>query len=277
MPYGIANPHGQVNLSEGTAIIQRACEAGIDTLDTAVSYGDSECNLGKIGVTNWRVVSKLPLIPNSIDTTTWIRQQIVESLTRLNVQSLYGLLIHHPVALLGPSGAALYQAIVEAKNAGLVNRIGVSAYGPEEIDEILSRFKIDIVQAPLNIVDRRLITSGCLERMQEKGIEVHARSVFLQGLLLMDRFNRPDGFERWDGLWTRWHDWLLQAQLTPLQACLGFVASQQGVHRLVVGVDSCAQLEQILAAMDLARGLTFPEELACQDPQLINPSNWSAH
>ena len=277
MPYGIANPHGQVDLSEGAAIIQRACEAGIDTLDTAVSYGDSEINLGKIGVANWRVVSKLPQLPDSTDATTWVRRQVVESLNRLNVESLYALLIHHPAALLGPDGAALYEAIVGAKNEGLVSKIGISVYGPEEIDEISSLFLIDIVQAPFSIVDRRLITSGCLERMAEKGIELHVRSVFLQGLLLMDRLHRPADFERWDKLWAKWHDWLLQAQLTPLQACLGFVASRQGVHRLVIGVDSCAQLEQILAAMDLAQALTFPEELACQDPQLINPSNWSPH
>jgi aryl-alcohol dehydrogenase-like predicted oxidoreductase len=277
MPYGIANRRGQVDRSECAAIIQRAYEAGIDTLDTAISYGDSESNLGKIGVANWRVVSKLPQLPDSTDVTTWVKRQMAESLTRLNVHSLYALLIHHPAALLGPDGATLYEAMVGAKNAGLVSKIGISAYGPEEIDEISSRFRIDIVQAPFSIVDRRLINSGCLGRMRQKGIELHARSVFLQGLLLMDRLHRPAGFERWDGLWAKWHDWLLQAHLTPLQACLGFVASQQGVHRLVVGVDSCAQLEQILAAMDMARGLTFPEELTCQDPQLINPSNWRAH
>jgi aryl-alcohol dehydrogenase-like predicted oxidoreductase len=167
--------------------------------------------------------------------------------------------------------------MIEAKNAGLVSKIGISAYAPEDIDEISSRFRLDIVQAPLSIVDRRLITSGCLERMHEAGIEFHARSVFLQGLLLMDRLKLPDSFEHWGGLWSAWHGWLQETRLTPLQACIRFVAQQRGVNRFVVGVDSCTQLEQILAAMAPAPSLAFPAALVCQDPLLINPSNWTSH
>ena len=167
--------------------------------------------------------------------------------------------------------------MLAAKNAGLVGKIGISAYGAEEIDLITSRFRLDLVQAPLSIVDRRLITSGCIDRMHKAGIEFHARSAFLQGLLLMDQPQRPASFARWNELWAAWHGWLQEVRLTPLQACLGFVAAQQSVARFVVGVDSCAQLEQILSAVDVAEGLTFPTELASQDPYLINPSNWSAH
>jgi aryl-alcohol dehydrogenase-like predicted oxidoreductase len=274
MPYGIANSSGKIDFREGAAIIQRARQAGIDTLDTAIAYGDSESQLGKIGVTGWRAVSKLPKIPDGIDVVAWVRHHVDESLTRLRVHSLHGLLIHQPASLLGLRGSDIYAAMVEVKNLGLVGKIGISAYGPQDIDPILSRFKLDIVQAPLSIVDRRLISSGCLERIKEAGIEFYARSVFLQGLLLMDKLQRPIVFESWSGIWLTWHEWLQQARLTPLQACLGFVASKQGVNRFVVGVDSCIQLEQVLAAMKVSPNIEFPVELACQDPLLVNPSNW---
>jgi aryl-alcohol dehydrogenase-like predicted oxidoreductase len=277
LPYGIANHGGQVNSAEGGGIVRRAWAAGIDTLDTAIAYGDAESRLGAIGIDQWKVVSKLPQIPDTVDAANWVRRQIEESLARLKVQSLYGLLLHQPASLLGPQGNAIYAAMVDAKNSGLVEKIGISAYEPEDIDAITSRFNLDLVQAPLSIIDRRLITSGCLERMHQAGIEFHARSIFLQGLLLMDPPQRPASFARWSGLWDAWCGWLQEVRLTPLQACLGFVAAQESVARFVVGVESCVQLEQILSAIDEAEGMAFPEELASQDPQLINPSNWTGH
>jgi aryl-alcohol dehydrogenase-like predicted oxidoreductase len=277
LPYGIANRTGKLSSAEGGAIIKRAWAAGVDTFDTAISYGDAECQLGAIGVSQWQVVSKLPQLPDAVDTITWVRRQINESLARLRVQSLYGLLLHQPAALLGPQGNAIYAAMVDAKNAGLVGKIGISAYGPEDIDSITSQFRMDLVQAPFSIFDRRLCTSGCLDRMHASGIEFHARSVFLQGLLLMEQQQRPASFARWNVLWTAWDGWLKEARMTPLQACLGFVSAHQSVARFVVGVDSSAQLEQILSAVDMAESLAFPAELASQDPQLINPSNWSSH
>ncbi len=275
MSYGIANSGGKIDSREGAAIIQRARQAGIDTLDTAIAYGDSESQLGKIGVTGWRAVSKLPKIPDGIDVVAWVRHQVDKSLTRLKVPSLYALLLHQPASLLELRGSDVYAAMVKVKNAGLVRKIGISAYGPQDIDQILRRFRLDIVQAPLSIMDRRLISSGCLEQMQQYGIEFHARSVFLQGLLLMDKLYRPMSFERWSGLWVTWHEWLKETRLSPLQACLVFVASQQQVNRFIVGVDSCIQLEQVLAAMNVSPNIEFPLEIACQDPLLVNPSNWS--
>jgi aryl-alcohol dehydrogenase-like predicted oxidoreductase len=277
LPYGIANRSGKLSSAEGSAIIRRAWASGVDTLDTAIAYGDAERQLGEIGVRQWRVVSKLPQIPEAVDGTTWVRNQIVESMGRMKVRSIYGLLLHQPAALLGPQGNAIYAAMIEAKNAGIVGKIGISAYGPEEIDALTGRFRLDLVQAPLSVIDRRLITSGCLDRMHKAGIEFHARSVFLQGLLLMDQSQRPATFARWSDVWVAWHGWLQDVRLTPLQASLGFVIAQQNIARFVVGVDSCAQLEQILSAVGVAEGLTFPDELSSQDPQLIIPSNWRAH
>jgi len=275
LSYGVANRRGQVDQKEGLTIIRRAADAGINTLDTAIAYGNSECKLGKIDVTGWRVVTKLPRIPDEINVSAWVMGQIRDSLNRLRVDSLHGLLLHQSDALLGSRGGDIYAAMVKAKNEGLVAKIGISASGPEDIDAISSQFELDIVQAPLNILDRRLITSGCLERMRKTSIEFHARSIFLQGLLLMDPLLRPARFDRWNVFWNIWHDWLEEARLTPLKACLGFVSSEQNVDRIVVGVDSCAHLVEILEAVNVPQRLIASAELECQDLQLINPAMWS--
>jgi aryl-alcohol dehydrogenase-like predicted oxidoreductase len=104
-------------------------------------------------------------------------------------------------------------------------------------------------------------------------VEIHARSVFLQGLLLLNFDNRPDKFNSWDDLWKNWHGWLKKEKLSPLQTALGFVLSNKTIHRVIVGVDSIKQLKEILSAAKKIPA-RFPENLAITDENLLNPSLW---
>lgn len=274
LPYGVANKYGQVSRSEATAILEHTWAAGIGTLDTAIAYGQSEQRLGEIGVDNWRIVTKLPTMPDACTTVRdWVMESVRSSLNRLHIYRLRGLLLHRSQQLLGPQGEELYAALLELKDLGCVERIGVSIYDPEELDNLYPDFKLDIVQAPFNILDRRLKASGWLTRLYRAGTEVHVRSVFLQGLLLMGASQRPKKFDRWIPLWNNWNRWLKEQEVTPLQACLGFVLSQQEIGRVVVGVDNKKQLQEILAAAELEVPLP-PDLLQSDDLDLINPSRW---
>jgi aryl-alcohol dehydrogenase-like predicted oxidoreductase len=273
--YGIANQTGQVTRDEAASILEHAWAAAMDTLDTAIGYGQSEQRLGEIGVGCWQIISKLPAVPaECTDVAAWVRESLDGALTRLRVPRLYGLLLHRSQELSAPHGAALYRALVAAREEGKVTRIGVSIYAPEELDALVPRCSLDLVQAPFNILDRRLDSSGWLRRLTDAGTEVHVRSAFLQGLLLMSADRRPPRFQRWQTLWDRWHEWLRETQLTPVQACLGFVLSQPEIARVVIGVDSLTQLEEILRAADAPR-VTPPPQLASADLSLIDPSRWS--
>ena len=150
-----------------------------------------------------------------------------KSLVRLKLDRLDSLLLHHPADLLEWRGERIYRSLLGLKKSGLVERIGVSIYSPNELDTILDNYDIDIVQAPFNVLDRRLETSGCLTRLHELGIEVHVRSVFLQGLLLLKKSEMPDRFHRWDGVWNLWHDWLKDNNITALSATLNFALSEK--------------------------------------------------
>ncbi|RXE55083.1 aldo/keto reductase [Methanoculleus taiwanensis] len=276
LPYGVANTSGQVNPGEAAAILQQARAAGIDTLDTAIAYGESEQRLGEIGVEAWHVVSKLPAMPERCtNVNTWVQEAVACSLERLKIDSLYGLLLHRSEQLLEPSGEELYSALVDLKEQGMVKKIGVSIYNPEELDLLWPDFRLDLVQAPFNILDRRIQTSGWLTRMHRAGTEVHARSAFLQGLLLMETDRRPEKFNRWKLLWEQWDNWLSRQGLTPVQACLGFVLSQPEIDRVVVGVDNRRQLQEILAATE-ADLPAPPATLMIEDTDLINPSRWGS-
>jgi hypothetical protein len=165
--------------------------------------------------------------------------------------------------------------LLSLKEQGSVVKIGVSIYAPSELQEILASYPIDIVQAPFNILDQHLVTSGWLSRLQDSGVEVHARSIFLQGLLLLNSEDRPAKFNRWQPLWRQWNSWLEDRKLSALQACLGFACSQHGIRRAVVGVDGVAQLREILLAVNCLPTVTPPPNLACDDSLLINPANWN--
>lgn len=274
MSYGVANLAGKVSINDIAKILQLARDAGIDTIDTAVNYGDSESQLGKVGVDQWLVVSKLPALSRDSGLAlNWVRSEIEGSLTRLNIASLYGMLLHHPLDLLGIGGEALFNALMLMKQLGLVQKIGVSVYSPSEVERIISCYPIDLVQIPLNIFDRRFVTTGCLKTLKEAGIEVHVRSIFLQGLLVMDPQKRHAFFKRWSDLFNYWDVWLIKNKITPLEACLGYTLSQPGIDRVVVGVEQLSQLQDILLVAGKPIPLP-PAYLSSDDPDLINPSFW---
>lgn len=272
--YGIANQDGQVSFAETHAIIKLARASGINTLDTAIAYGDSEQRLGEIGIRDWQVVSKLPAIPEHCNNIfQCVADAVDESLQRLKAKRLYGLLLHQPQQLMEKNGEHLYRALHQIKHEGLVQKIGVSIYDPLELESICERFQLDLVQAPFNIIDRRLIDSGWLFRLADQGIELHVRSVFLQGLLLMPQHLRPTKFERWAPLWSKWDRWLNQTGITSLQACLGYVLAFKEIGRVIVGVESIEQLKGIFEAT-VGPAPIVPSDLAVSDLDLINPANW---
>lgn len=272
--YGISNKTGQVSIDSAKEILAYAKSAEINVLDTAIAYGDSEICLGQIGIKNWKVVSKLPELPIGVDNVQkWAKDSLEGSLSRLKTHQLYGLLLHRPQQLLSPKGQEIYESLNLLKADGLVNKIGISIYSVYELDELFGRFSFDLVQAPFNILDRSLERSGWLSRLKSEGVEVHIRSIFLQGLLLMNSSTRPVYFERWNPLWIEWEKWLLKSELNPLQACLSFVLSNPDIDRVVVGVESLHQLQEILA-VKTATFDTVPDKLSCEDPDLINPARW---
>lgn len=275
LDYGVANSTGRVQVQESKAILERARACAMDTLDTAIAYGDSEAVLGQLGVGQWKTITKLPAVPDDChDVAQWVRHQIQQSMARLRITQLYGVLLHRPDQLLGRMGATLYAALQDLKAQSMARKIGASVYGLSELGALFGTYEFDLVQAPLNILDRSLVESGWANRLHEAGVEVHARSAFLQGLLLIPPSKRPAKFNRWADVWSVWDQWLMREGLTPLQACLRYVSNLSEIDRVVVGVDTADQLTQIVeAAMGSLTNL--PEFSTLQDARLINPASWS--
>lgn len=273
LDYGVANTSGRISENTAEEIIRLAQELGIDTLDTATAYGSSEKVLGNIGVDSFKVISKtLPNFDTCETPENWVRNCVEQSLIRLGIDSLYGLLLHRPMELLQAKGELIYEALLETRQRGLVKKIGVSVYGPDELEKLVG-FNFDIVQVPMNILDRRMENSGWLDRLNRAGTEVHVRSAFLQGLLLMPIERRPSYFDPWQLLLSKYDQWLAKEKLTPLQACLGYLNTCSEIEKIVVGIDTARQLREIVSSIN-EPPLLPPLNLQTNDLNLINPALW---
>ena len=276
MDYGIGSSPGKVSINEVKKILEYAKSTNIDMLDTASAYGKSEKTLGELNVDEFKVVTKtrhfnVPKITD--DDVNLLNRDFDKSLKDLKLDSVYGLLIHNADDLMKPGASKIFEFLQNLKKINKIKKIGVSIYENKHLSFVLENFDIDLVQLPLNIFDRRLIDNGMLKLLSQEGLEVHARSIFLQGLILMENSSRPRKFDRWDSLWKAWSEWLNDHQISPLEASIRYAMSFPEISKVLVGIDSVNQLMEI---MNAASGVLppIPNELYTDDSLLLNPSNW---
>jgi len=276
MDYGISNNNGIVNPNEVKKIISYAQKKNINLIDTAINYGDSEISLGDAGIENFQIVTKLPKIPKSCkDISKFISDNIYNSIRRLKRKNLNTILLHNPMQLLDAKGHEIWNALIQNKNDGFVNKIGYSIYSPDELEDLYFNFKPDVVQFPFNVFDRRIQETGWLEKLSSDKTETHARSVFLQGLLLMNKEDRPKHFLRWKNLWNLWDELLNSHNISALEACIGFIMLNENLDKIIIGVNSEKQLREILNCDFNFVSLDDFLKLNANDLDLINPSRWA--
>ena len=276
--YGISNTAGRPTEQEVAAILDHASKSKVGYLDTAVSYGDAETLIGRHLPRNHalKIITKLPPI-HSANVSSRDAAQLIDTvkgaLDRLKVDKVYGLLFHRVGDLAKPGGRALAEAMLQFQSSGLTEKIGISAYDASEIRVARDFMPINLVQVPFNVLDRRLDEQGILAELKDAGVEVHVRSVFLQGLLLMHPNDLPAHLApvRPALIQLREH-WAIRG-LTPLAACLGFVLQHPSIDVAVLGVNSLAELREIEAAATL--GIASSEHAAVAVPsQYLNPALW---
>ena len=269
--YGIANTKGQVQIEEVQSILNYAKKNGVNILDTASGYGDSEEVLGKVGVDNFQIITKTTSIKQGVNGVVRIFYQ---SLKNLKQKKAYGLLIHDINEIEHKRFDALFIELARLKQQGLVKKIGVSVYNSQQIDYVLDNFSIDLIQLPINILDQRLINDESLVKLKKHNVEIHARSALLQGLLLMSINAIPSWFEPIKDTLKLFHEEAKKQNLTKLQLALGFVQSLTEIDKVVVGVDSLQQLREIIDASSVKVNTAELSNIAINNSIFLNPSNW---
>ena len=281
MAYGITNRSGAVPLHEARAILSLAASGGVDLLDTAVAYGESEAVLGILEdeCCDFRIVTKLPslsdvdCIDNSID--LW-RSNFFSSLKKLRRERLDILLVHSASDLLSRDGDRLWRLLKSFKDAGQAVKIGASVYESEEGFELLKRYDIEVCQLPFNALDDRVKESGLLASLKKNNVEVHARSVFLQGLLLARPEEVPPQLSNLKLILNAWQELLYEKQITRLEGALLAVRQCQAIDCLIFGVTCKVELLEVLKAWHSIES-TPPinlEGFEIRNKSILDPRSW---
>ena len=264
MDYGINNSRGKVPSEEVYAILDLAALSGIDTLDTAAAYGDSEKVIGEYfrqkSASSFKIVSKI------LDLTS-----ISASFSTLGVSSLYGLLMHDINIIKWDTN--IWESIKKIRQEEKVGRIGVSIYYPEDVDFLLENgIDFDLLQLPYNLFDRRF--EGRFEKLAEMGVEIHVRSALLQGLF----FVSPEKFSGYFGKIKEKVGYLREISkgsgISILGLCLGFVLSSKFVSKVVLGVDNITQMKEIIAVDTVPSIGNELDVLKEDDLNILLPFNW---
>lgn len=274
MDYGIANKIGKPSKNEVFEILRHAGDLGIDMLDTAHEYGNSEELIGEyIGMSGvkFRVISKMPKQEKGVSDP---KIDCKETIGRLRVTELEGYLVRSSDV---KRYDELYKQLSVLKESGLAGKIGASLYMAGELDHILERdLAVEIVQVPYNIFDRRF--ERYFPLLKKRGIEVYARSVFLQGLFFLDEAKMNKDFNAAAVAAKKLRDIAGRENIPVSALCLCFVMLNSSVDRVIVGVDSLAQLKENIAALgyidETRRVYNDLKSLELEAEEVILPYNW---
>ena len=268
LDYGITNKSGQVSKSEVKNILDCASRYNIKTLDTASGYGNSEEILGQAGVNEYQIITKTIPLKNGINK---VIDSFYKSLERLDKCQVEGLLNHDIGDIENQHFDELMNKLTKLKKEGLVKKIGFSTYTPEQIDLLLNNFDFDLIQVPFNVFDNRLIKGGQLTALKNNKIEIHARSIFLQGVLL-NFDNLSEYFLKWRGQMESYQLMVKESGMSLLEYAINYAQSIQEIDKIIVGVTNKNQLIEIIKSLKNSSNLNAYE---INDVNLLNPNLWN--
>lgn len=279
LPYGVTNRRGQPSPAEAMALLGAAADRGVDLLDTAPAYGSAERLIGEALAAGrrFRIITKTVAGAQNPEA---LRAGFLRSLADLGIARADGLLLHHAGDALGPGGRMLLDEMRALKDEGRTARIGVSVYDASELDALLALFTPDIVQLPLSALDQRLLRSGHLAKLAARGVEIHARSIFLQGTLIAPPASLPAALAPLAERAAEFHAALRELGCSALEGALAFVAQQAEVSYAIVGAASTEEFAGIAAAAERAGSRRSPaaaldfRSFALDDENLVNPARW---
>ncbi len=279
MPYGVANRDGPPNDAEIAGILHTAERAGMRYIDTAAAYGRSEEALGahSAALGSFRVVTKIRPIGDDESLLESAQDSVRRSFERLGSSSIYGLLAHRSSNLLCDGGDAVWAHMEQLRADGSVHRIGATVYEPEEAVALMERYPISLIQVPAGILDQRFTNSGLIAEMRRRDIEIHIRSVFLQGLVFFNDDNLPRRFDPIRDHLAAARQRAKEHGVALHELALWWARERSGGDVVVLGVERSSQVEQNAeAARQTISGAGDLSDLSIADAAWRNPANWPA-
>lgn len=273
LDYGITNDKGKVSTSEIKCILNTACKNSIQMIDTAQGYGEAESIIGRLNIKN-RGMAITTKMSGKMDQSEW-EANLQRSLKRLNVKNIETLMLHDTADLKGSKKKRLLSWMNNAKERGLINKIGISIYDEENIKGI-DLSGIQVVQVPASVYDQRLFRSGKIKALGEIGIKIHIRSLFLQGLILQKENKWPKFLsQEFKDHHRQWRSKLNQEGLSQLMGAIKYCPYDENVEALIVGITSTKELQEIISAYKQVNGSAKnSEQWMWNIKEEIDPRAW---
>jgi aryl-alcohol dehydrogenase-like predicted oxidoreductase len=261
MEYGIANTSGKPTLQKAFEVLDTAIEGGINSFDTASGYGESEEVLGKYftrqdsgGEFSFPLLTtKFRVDPMMGTDTASIEKQIFgfaeQSLEKLKIKKIPVYMLHNAKDL-SQYGSVVSDTLKKLKYEGVIEKAGVSVYFPAEVEEMLENDLYEAVQIPMNAFDTKMVRSGVLKKLRDKGCIVFVRSVFLQGLFFMDPDQMPESLSSTALYLKQLQEISRQEGLSIAQLALSFIRDMEGVTSLVIGAETPEQVADNIKLME---------------------------
>jgi len=244
-------------------------------LDTAVAYNNHD-------ILNGFNLKKLKIITKLINLEKFkkkdIRKEIINTvetiLKNLNIKQIYGLLLHDIKPMYSSKSDVIFKTLLYLKKKKLIKKIGISCYQIKDLN-LIKNYSFNIVQFPLNIFDQRLIDNKVLQTLKKKKIEIHIRSIFLQGLLLRNYKKIPKYFSKWKKEFLKLEYCSRKLKKSKFELCINFIKQFNFINMIVVGVDTEKQLDLINKKFKNKHSFRFDYKLFSQlDKKLILPYLW---
>ena len=281
LDYGVANKTGKPNRFQAEEIVRVAWQNGIREIDTAQGYGTSEDVLGQIislfqGIEELRITTKPHPQLNHLDEHS-MKSALEASLQKLRLSSLYGFMLHKE-SFLDLWHKGLGDILTGFVRQGLVKHIGISVYHPDRALDALRTDGIDFVQLPTNILDRRFAKAGAFAVAKELGKAIYIRSVFLQGLLLLDENQLPFAMRGFAPLVGRIGLFCKRHNVEKGVLALGYLNKAFPNGKIVFGAETAEQVRENIRCWDTELSkeiiVAVDKEFCVEEETILNPSLW---
>ncbi len=283
--YGIANKTGKPEENKAFEIMKYAAENGISYFDTAYSYGNSEIIIGKFLYiykaykNKINIITKMtPLKKKKLNEKN-VNNRFFESLHRLGQESVYCYMIHD-FKDIENNCDEIGKVFLKLKENNYIKKIGVSIYDQFQLKFLFKHFDFDLIQLPISIFDQKFITDNFLQRLKRKNIEIHARSIFLQGLLFLEENNIPPKMIKFKDYTSSLNEISLKYNLSKEEIALLFVNTINEIDKIVIGVEKISQLQRNVKILiksesfNKIKTLINFEDLFIKDTNIIDPRRW---
>ncbi|MEN3034246.1 MAG: aldo/keto reductase [Aquificaceae bacterium] len=275
MEYGIACGR-KLSKQEAFEILDIALFRGIWGVDTAVAYGEAHNVLGEYvrqKHKSFRVITKLPAW--DYQSCEDVYSLVIKSLETLGIPKLKVLMIHS-FQTFTKYKDFLIKCLKNLKKRELIENYGISVYHPEEVFEFYKFTEESFaVEFPINVFDRRFLPY--LKSWKGDGLELFARSIFLQGLFFLEEEKLKGVFQRVKNKIISLRELSKEFNISVACICLNFVASFEELDGIVVGVDNPQQLINNFQCLE--KRINLEDKLRAfevKDEDILLPYRWYA-